>query len=165
MEYYWIFRSTETLTPLSILKQMKNKIQIMIFQGIVDILNLSGYQIGENCLLNFLSIYCIAMICLYTETCIMFLQRDVLQELLVKELSVKQWLIKEVLAEDFYMIKKVVDKKIYCYEKSSYILAIKKFIAMKRVVIYWLRFVVWLQGSFAFKQTLSHNFSLQDEDR
>ncbi len=54
MEYYRIFRSAEILSPLSILKEIRNKKQIVIFQHCVDFLNISECQNKENHVLNFL---------------------------------------------------------------------------------------------------------------
>ncbi len=65
MEYYWIFRSAELLSPLSILKEIKNKIHILVLQHYFDCLIISGQQIEETHLLNFL--YNI-MIDAFTET-------------------------------------------------------------------------------------------------
>ncbi len=65
MEYYWIFRSAELLSPLSILKEIKNEIHIVIDQHYFDCLNISGQQIEENLLMNFL---CNIMIDTYMET-------------------------------------------------------------------------------------------------
>ncbi len=60
-----IFRSAEFPTPLSILKEMINKKQILIFQHNIDALKISKYQIEVKHVLNFLYNM---MICIHTET-------------------------------------------------------------------------------------------------
>ncbi len=57
MEFYSVFRSAEILTPLSILKEMVNKNQILLYQHIFDDLNISKNKIEENLVLNFLYVY------------------------------------------------------------------------------------------------------------
>ncbi len=54
MECYWLFRSAEFLTPLCILKEIRNKIQIMILKHLFDGLNISKQRIAGNYVLNFL---------------------------------------------------------------------------------------------------------------
>ncbi len=57
MEYYSIFRSAEFLSPLWILKEMKNKKLILIYQHLIDLLSIPNCNMEQNLVLNFFMQY------------------------------------------------------------------------------------------------------------